>query len=612
MNRRWAVLAAIVAIGATLSAVNAGTREDTPPPEMSALARYDEGLQHLDRALLALDSGLRTGDTTAARDAFRRARAAYKRVELFVEYYRSGEVRELNGVPMARAEDEDPETPLPPVGLQMVEMALYPGEVPDTVRAARRYIGYMRSTVAQLRRAGADSMPGDDYLFDAMRQEIARVSTLGIAGFDATASGDAIVESAEALQGVSDALAPYRARAADTVPFAALDSAFARAIAFLRSARTAERIDRVAFLSRHALPLAHRLADVQHALGIGVPAKPRAWSSHSASVYDRDAFDRGFFAATDAPPTTPNLVELGKALFFETALSGSGQRSCASCHLPSRAFTDGRARAGFITEARGRGRLSRNTPTLLNAALQPTLFADGRVRTLEDQATDVIGNPREMGGSLERAAAVLRTRPEYVRRFSRTFPGDDSASLSGRTLRLALAAYVRSLVALDSRFDRAVRGDSSAMTTEERSGFDLFMGRAACGTCHFAPLFHGATPPMFVESEPEVIGVPATPRSHRATIDSDSGRFNVRRIDQHLHAFRTPTLRNVELTAPYMHNGVYRTLEEVIDFYDVGGGHGIGASLPHQTLPPDSLHLTRAEKRSLAAFLRTLTDTVAH
>ena len=609
MNARWTVLAGVVAIGATISAVRGSTRAAAPSPVEAAFARYDDGLLHLDRALLTLDASLRTGDTVDARAAFRRARAAYKRIELFVEYYRSAEMRELNGVPMDRAEDEDPETPRRPVGMQMVEMALYPGEVPDTVRAARAYIGYMRIAIAQLRRAGADSMPGEAYLFDAMRQEIARVSTLGVAGFDATASGDAVIESAEALQGVSDALEPYRARSAQTVPFSAMDTAFARAIAFLRSARSPDRLDRVAFLSRHAVPLAHRLADVQRALGIEAPAKPRAWSAHAASIYDRDAFDRAFFAATDAPRPSHAVIDLGRTLFSETALSGSGARSCASCHLPARAFTDGRARAPLLA-LHGSERPSRNTPTLINAGLQPTLFADGRVRTLEDQATDVIGNPREMGGSLDGAAAVLRARPEYIARFALAFPSESGGALTGRTLRLALAAYVRSLVALGSRFDRAVRGDSVAMSREERRGFDLFMGRAGCGTCHFAPLFNGATPPTLTESEPEVIGAPVAPRRHGARIDPDSGRFDVRRIDQHLHAFRTPTLRNVELTAPYMHNGVYRTLEEVIDFYDVGGGHGIGADLPNQTLPADSLHLSRGEKRAILAFLRTLTDTV--
>jgi len=103
--------------------------------------------------------------------------------------------------------------------------------------------------------------------------------------------------------------------------------------------------------------------------------------------------------------------------------------------------------------------------------------------------------------------------------------------------------------------------------------------------------------------------VPARAVSRRPAIDPDSGRFNVRRIDQHLHAFKTPTLRNVELTAPYMHNGAFETLEQVVDFYDAGGGRGLGLELAHQTLPADSLHLSREEKGALVAFMKALTDT---
>jgi cytochrome c peroxidase len=356
------------------------------------------------------------------------------------------------------------------------------------------------------------------------------------------------------------------------------------------------------------VPSAHRLLALQRALAIGPAARPRAWSGRAASPYDRDAFDLAFFAATDAPPTSDALVSLGRELFFDPSLSGTGTRACATCHLPERAFTDGRSRADLIPGHDRTGR-ARNTPTLINAAVQPSLFADSRVRTLEDQATDVIGSAGEMGGSLAAAGIALAQRVEYRKRFEAAVGAQIDSARAARAIRLSLAAYIRTLVRLDSRFDQAVRGEPRALTVDERRGFELFMGKAACGTCHFAPLFGGAMPPTFAENEPEVIGVPSEPVRHGAQIDPDSGRFNVRPIAQHLHAFKTPSLRNIALTAPYMHNGVYRTLEEVLDFYDVGGGHGIGAALAHQTLPTDSLHLTPSEKRAIIAFLGALTDT---
>ena len=322
-------------------------------------------------------------------------------------------------------------------------------------------------------------------------------------------------------------------------------------------------------------------------LGVAPPPRRRAWSARSTSIYDRDAFDAMFFAAIEARRATPELVSLGRRFFFDPRLSPRGTGRARVVISPIARSRDGRARATLFAGhvARGGGR---NTPTLVNAALQPTLFDDGRVHTLEDQATDVLGSAAEMGGSLDVAARAIGMRPDSVR--------------------LALAAYVRSLVAMDSRFDRAVRGEASVLTSQERDGFNLFMGKARCATCHFAPVFNGATPPTLVESEPEVIGVPAKLVKHGAVIDPDSGRFNVRRIDLHLFAFKTPTLRNIELTAPYMHNGVFKTLEEVVDFYDGGGGHGLGIRM-RQTLPTDSLHLTAGEKSALVAFMKTLTDT---
>lgn len=600
-----ALVGAAIVVGVTVMAP-VRRPSDTIPDAMTV---YHRGLDRLGHSLGRLDAALAGADADEARRAFREARASYKRIELFAEYYSASEVRSLNGVPLPKAEDEDPETPLRPIGLQVVETIVFPAL--DTARRAeaRELVSYMRDAVSVLGHRGADSMPGDAYVFDAMRHEVARVSTLGIAGFDATLSGDAIVESGEAVGGVRDALVPYRARIArrDSSALAHLDAELEATERDLRRHPDFDRFDRMAFLRDHALPLTHALARAQRAAGVAAPAKARAWSARASSPFDEGAIDPYFFAATDAPRATPRLVALGRDLFFDPVLSPSGTRSCAGCHVPERAFSDGRRRPELL---RGHAaRRARNTPTLVNAALQPTLFADGRVRTLEDQATDVLGSASEMGGSLAFAADAVRRVPRYRARFADAFGGTPETTASQRTLRLALAAYVRSLTALRSPFDRAVRGERAAMSVEARTGFNLFTGRARCGTCHFAPLFGGAMPPALVENEPEVIGVPARARTRGATIDPDSGRFNVRRIDQHLHAFKTPSLRNVALTAPYMHNGVFPTLEAVVDFYDAGGGAGVGARLPHQTLPTDSLHLTRAEKRAIVAFMHALTDT---
>jgi cytochrome c peroxidase len=136
------------------------------------------------------------------------------------------------------------------------------------------------------------------------------------------------------------------------------------------------------------------------------------------------------------------------------------------------------------------------------------------------------------------------------------------------------------------------------------------MGKAKCGTCHFMPLFNGTVPPDFTETEFEVIGVPAHNLTFKKnSLDADLGRFAVHKMQLHKAAFKTPTLRNIALTAPYMHNGVFKTLEEVLEFYDLGGGVGIGLDIPNQTLPSDRLNLLESEEGEIIAFLKVLTDT---
>jgi cytochrome c peroxidase len=174
----------------------------------------------------------------------------------------------------------------------------------------------------------------------------------------------------------------------------------------------------------------------------------------------------------------------------------------------------------------------------------------------------------------------------------------------------AIASYLRSLVSLNSRFDQFMNGTGANLNEEEKKGFNLFTGKAKCATCHFMPLFNGVAPPYFSEAESEVLGVPATADTVHPVLDADEGKYGLYPISIFRFAFKTPTLRNIALTAPYMHNGVYKTLEEVIDFYDRGGGTGLGIAPINQTLPASRLQLTPVEKKQLVAFLQTLTDTV--
>ncbi len=180
--------------------------------------------------------------------------------------------------------------------------------------------------------------------------------------------------------------------------------------------------------------------------------------------------------------------------------------------------------------------------------------------------------------------------------------------MSGAKIANAIAMYVRTLVSYNARFDQYMRGDRQKMSPEEIKGFNLFMGKAKCATCHYVPLFNGSKPPNYYYQESEVIGVPGTADLLHPVADTDPGRYAILPKDFLKNAFKTPTLRNIALTAPYMHNGVFKTLEEVVEFYNKGGGAGIGLEVPNQTLPVKPLGLTAIEKKQLIAFLHTLTD----
>ncbi|UOQ64972.1 cytochrome-c peroxidase [Hymenobacter volaticus] len=362
--------------------------------------------------------------------------------------------------------------------------------------------------------------------------------------------------------------------------------------------------DRARFFVRYFNPALASLRQAQVQLHIPFVAAKRALRADAVGYFVADAFDASFFAPADAAAPTPAVLALGEALFKEPVLSGKAGRSCASCHVPSRAYTDGlKVNSSLLADAG----LERNTPTLLNAALQPDQFYDSRVHYLEDQVHAVVSNKAEMGGQLSEAPALLRKKGTYAKLFAKAF-ANDKQPLTEHNIRRAVATYVRSLVRLNSRFDQYLRGDTTVVKPQEILGFNLFMGKAQCGTCHYMPLFSGTVPPLYDKTESEVLGVPATADTLHPKLDGDQGKFLLYGVAHQKHAFKTPTVRNAALTAPYMHNGVYQTLEQVMDFYNKGGGAGMGLDVPTQTLAEDQLNLTQTEQQAIIAFIKSLSD----
>jgi cytochrome c peroxidase len=288
-----------------------------------------------------------------------------------------------------------------------------------------------------------------------------------------------------------------------------------------------------------------------------------------------------YFPVPEENPLTPEKIVLGRRLFFDKGLSADRSVACASCHQPERAFSNSRPVPLGVGGRTG----IRNAPALINRAYGRSFFWDGRVGTLEEQALHPIQDPREMNLTLGQLTARLEADAGYAAAFQAAFAGGISAANVSR----ALACFVRTLRSGGAPYDRFQAGDREALSPEARRGLALFRGKANCLACHVGPNF---TDEQF----------------HNSGVSwgrGDLGRYRVTGVNRDRGAFKTPTLREVRRTAPYMHDGSLATLEEVIAFYDRGGRPN-----PYRDPELRPLRLTAAEKQALLAFLRALRGTI--
>lgn len=291
-------------------------------------------------------------------------------------------------------------------------------------------------------------------------------------------------------------------------------------------------------------------------------------------------------------PLTPEKIALGWRLFFDRRLSRDGTTACVSCHGPDRAFTDGRRVAVGVESREG----TRNTPTLINRGYGRSHFWDGRAPSLEAQVLEPIVNPKELDLPIEEAVGRLEDAREYRDRFQSVF----GRAVNADDLARVLASYVRSIRAGNSPLDRYMNGERDALSPQARQGLDLFRGKGNCSACHVGP--------TLTDEQFHNTGVawknPST-SSGQAGAFQDLGRFVVTGNEADRGAFKTPTLREIARTAPYMHDGSIPTLEDVIDFYDRGGNPN--PNLDRELRP---IGLSPGEKAALVALLRALTGTV--
>ncbi|KAB2808593.1 cytochrome-c peroxidase [Phaeocystidibacter luteus] len=541
--------------------------------------------------------------------SFEKMRTAYKEIEYLV-FYADAELvlNFINGAPLPHLEPKTSAVVvMEPQGLQRMEELVYEREIDWEILIEKSRT--LTSKVELLERFSIHHSFSEREILEAVRFELIRVLSQGVTGFDTPASDRAILESAIALNAAKEAMYAFESQLMTVDPTFAVSylKLWEDAVTFLESNPDFETFDRATFTVEFIEPLFQRTLKAQEILYIEfkdeTSSTVQSINYRSKHIFSEELINPFFYTMIREGEYTEEKVELGRALFFDPILSSSVERSCASCHRPDKAFTDGLAKStamGFD------GTVDRNAPTLVNAVLSPRYFYDLRAHKLEEQFDHVIFNPKEFNTSYADIVQRLGESEEYRQWFERVY--GENARINKRTVETALASYIISLRSFDSPVDKWLRGEGE-VTEEVKRGYNLFMGKAVCGTCHFAPTFAGLVPPYFRDMETEVLGVPVDTAA--TALDPDRGRaMGLLKESSTIydHSFKTLTVRNAELTAPYMHNGVFESLEEVVDFYNRGGGTGRGLDVPNQTLPFDELKLSVEESADLVAFMRALTS----
>lgn len=608
---------AFAAAGHILRVPDAGTRTTSLQTVLSSLDKKMAGeLNLLDSSILHYQAlaNINTSSVEELRRAHLTTRQAYKKVEFLLAYAQPATIaRHINGAPLPKTEPSVPEiNVIAPSGLQTLDELVFADEIDRAAikKLSHKLLGDYRLLHRQMKSLRLQHR----HLFEGLQQQLVRSFTLGLTGFDTPSSGNALPEARVVFQTMAAYYSEYAplVESKDSTTNALILTSLARARAMLAEGNF-DSFDRLAFLRQVINPLTEALPDAQRLLNIESAGDygdlPSPINPQADHLFDADWLNAEYYANFSSAAYSEQRQKLGKLLFFDPILSNDLTSSCASCHRPELAFTDGYAKS-LSTD--GKGTLQRNSPTLINSVFAEKYFHDMREEFLERQVKHVVVDAHEFATDFVTIEERIRKSDDYRQLFKEAYANQPDYALSKWSISDALSHYVASLQGMNAEFDRYARGSSDELAPEVIRGFNLFMGKAACGTCHFAPTFNGLVPPQYLESESEVLGVPDSIVWEGAKLDPDPGRIaNFRPADEayfNAYAFKTPTVRNIAITAPYMHNGVYNTLEEVMDFYNRGGGAGIGIELDHQTLPPDPLGLQEDEISDIISFMKSLTD----
>ncbi|MCF2504739.1 cytochrome C peroxidase [Dyadobacter sp. CY107] len=536
----------------------------------------------------------------SARNALKDCRRSYKRIAFFTSYFLPSETRFYNGAPKFEVEEPTLEL-VEPMGLQQIEALLFE----DDVLAGKSDLLVQSEAMLTSARDMHSLLFGikinDAQILESVRIELIRITTLYISGYDAPMLKSGINETLEATNALQNALKPYFEANPDHSKSLAL--LISNSQSYLKAHQDFDSFNRMAFLTQFALPMQKQFGEFISRLDLVINTTshlnyeaPHIYSKNALKSWDDHEGDSMHKMA---------LADLGRTLFFDKSLSGDASTSCATCHQPGNYFADQLQKSPSLVRD---SVLRRNTPTLMYAGWQHSQFWDGRVANLQDQIHNVFLNPLEMNGNAKALSGNVLQKDKYKKLIKASFPDKKVQELGINEASEALAAFIKQLGPMDSPFDQYIAGNQTALTDRQVNGFNLFMGKAQCGTCHFPPFFNSLLPPLFDISEVEVLGITATDDFEKPELDTDLGRFDLYKMRYYKGAFKTPTVRNSAKTAPYMHNGSFKSLAKVMDFYNKGGGRSLALEVEEQTLSSKPLNLSELETEDIILFLESLTD----
>jgi len=568
------------------------------------------------RELLELiNSSKITGEKEKIIAAIHKSRKSLKSVDFWLRYFEPIAYRKINGPLPVEWENEVFEKFEPPYrreggGLTLAELYLEE-ENPETDTLAK----LIRTSIDAIATFEADSitieLKSPDHFFLANRLFLLNLGAIYTTSYECPDTNSIIPELRHMMKEVKEIYFSFSQEYPKHSLSTEYSELFEESLRFVNSQPSQfTSFDHFSFIKNFVNPLFAMNQQLIREYGVTTRNfNDFSLNNNSNSIFSKNLYNsqntKGIFSLIEDEELLAEIKSMGRLLFYDPILSANNARSCASCHNPNQFFTDTTQATAFKFDHRQH--LSRNTPSLVNSIFNHLVMLDGKHISLQDQARDVMHNPDEMNTNEKELLKKIVSCKEYkeaFKKFLKHTPEEKEVRMDH--IISAITFYYADFSNYLSPFDEAMN-EEIGISNEVKNGFNLFMSKAQCATCHFVPMFNGVKPP-YIGTEFEVLGVPAD--TSFTKLSDDKGRYLVNPAKETLNAFRTTTVRNAARTAPYMHNGVFHSLEQVIDLYDGGGGIGRNLEVPNQTLSSDSLKLTQKEKSDLIAFMHSLSENV--